>query len=291
MSEESPEQPSSGVEQPTIEALSPDGIRGPAFPDAPSPSAEPSPSGWNYWDLLLLVVLSVPALILAFVVTVVGYYAVNYDSGSGFDLEKVQNSALAGVVIQLVWWAALVSFMYAVITVKYRLPFWDSIGWRRLARPGLHTVLYCWAGVALALSVGGITQVIPMPTEPLPIEELLEKLLKDRHSVFVLAGFGVLIAPPVEEMAFRGFLYPVVERSYGNGAAVLVTGTIFSGLHGWQYGWHWQILLLLLYVGIVFGVLRARTRSIVPSTLVHCAYNATLFAALIFGGDALQSMQ
>ena len=286
MSEESPEHPSSGVGQPAVGSLRPAGMEGPVSPDAASPSAESSPSGWTYWDLLLLLLLSVPALIFSIVVTVAGYYAVKYGMGSGVELEEVLGSPLVAVVTHFVWWAILLSFMYAVITVKYRLPFGDSIGWRRLGRPGLHTALYCWGGVALAFSVGAIASVISMPTEPLPIEQLL----KDRQAVLVFAVFGVLIAPPVEEMAFRGFLYPVVERSYGKSAAVLVTSAIFSALHGWQYGWHWQILLLLLYVGIVFGVLRARTGSLVPSTLVHCAYNATLFAALIFGADEFQRM-
>ncbi len=231
--------------------------------------------------------LSVPALIFSFVVTIVGFYAVNYVAGSGFDSEAVIGSVLFQLVLQFVWWAILLSFIYAVITVKYGLSFGDSIGWRRLGRPWLDTVLYCWGGVALAFSVGAIASVISMPTEPLPIEQLL----KDPQAVLVFAVFGVLIAPPMEEMAFRGFLYPVVERSWGKAAAVLVTSAIFSLPHGWQYGWHWQILLLLLYVGVVFGVLRARTGSLVPSTLVHCAYNATLFAALIVGGDTLQSMQ
>ncbi len=237
--------------------------------------------------MLLLVLLSVPALIFSIVVSVAGFYAVAYVTGSEVELGGVLGSPLVAVVTHFVWWAILLSFMHAVITVKYRLPFWGSIGWRRLGRPGLDTVLYCWGGVALAFSVGAIASVISMPTEPLPIEQLL----KDPQAVLVLAVFGVLIAPPVEEMAFRGFLYPVVERSWGKAAAVLLTSAIFSALHGWQYGWHWQILLLLLYVGIVFGLLRARTGSLVPSTLVHCAYNATLFAALIVGGDTLQSMQ
>ena len=265
----------------------PSGMPGPISPDAASESAESSPGGWTYWDLFLLLLLSVPALIFSVVVTFVGYYAVSYVAGSEFEVEELLVSPLVAVATHFVWWTILLSFMYVVITVKYRLPFGDSIGWRGLGRPGLDTFLYCWGGVALAFSIGGIAQVIPMPTEPLPIEELL----KDRHAILVFAVFGVLIAPPVEEMSFRGFLYPVVERSWGKSAAVLVTSAIFSALHGWQYGWHWQILLLLLYVGIVFGVLRARTGSLVPSTLVHCAYNATLFAALILGGDQFQSTQ
>ena len=57
-----------------------------------------------------------------------------------------------------------------------------------------------------------------------------------------------------------------------------------------QYGWRWQNLLMLLGVGAVFGTLRARTGSILPSTLVHASYNATLFAAVYLAGDQLEKL-
>ena len=43
-------------------------------------------------------------------------------------------------------------------------------------------------------------------------------------------------------------------------------------------------------VGAVFGTLRARTGSILPSTLVHASYNATLFIAVYLAGDQLEKL-
>jgi membrane protease YdiL (CAAX protease family) len=122
-----------------------------------------------------------------------------------------------------------------------------------------------------------------MPSEPLPIEELFG----DRLSLILLSVFGVLIAPVVEELVFRGFFFTVIEQSHGPLAAVLATSAFFSVLHARQYGWHWQNLLLLALVGIVFGAVRARTQSVVPSTMLHAGYNATLFAGMFAAGDQL----
>jgi membrane protease YdiL (CAAX protease family) len=69
--------------------------------------------------------------------------------------------------------------------------------------------------------------------------------------------------------------------------AVLISSSLFSLVHAQQYGWRWQNLVLLLYVGIVLGTVRARTGSIVPSTLLHAGYNAALSTALLAAGDEL----
>jgi hypothetical protein len=94
----------------------------------------------------------------------------------------------------------------------------------------------------------------------------------------------------LEEMFFRGFLYPVFERSLGAAFAVFATSALFSLVHGMQYGWRWQNLLMLLGVGAVFGMLRARTESILPSTFLHAGYNATLFAAVFVAGEHLDKL-
>jgi membrane protease YdiL (CAAX protease family) len=64
------------------------------------------------------------------------------------------------------------------------------------------------------------------------------------------------------------------------GSAVVGTSALFSLVHGIQYSWRWQNLLLLLAVGMAFGCVRARTGSVIATTLIHAAYNATLFTAL-----------
>lgn len=241
------------------------------------------PGGWSYWDVLYLFLFSIPALILAVAVSMGVFHGVNYLMERQVPTEELSQQASLVVGIQLLWWALLLGYIYSVVTMKHGLPFGPAIGWNRLTRPAS---TYLLAGVLLAVSVAALSSFLPMPTEKLPIEDLL----KDRFSLVLLAFFGVLIAPAIEELVFRGFLYPVVERSHGRAMAILSTSAIFSLVHAQQYGWHWQNLLLLLFVGIVFGAVRARTGSLVPCTLMHAAYNATLFAGLFAAGDQLQKM-
>jgi membrane protease YdiL (CAAX protease family) len=106
----------------------------------------------------------------------------------------------------------------------------------------------------------------------LPIEELF----RDRSSALVLATFGILIAPLVEELLFRGFLYPALARWAGVVPAVLATATGFALLHGAQLAYSWAPLLLIFIVGVVLTITRAVTKSVATSVLVHMAYNFTL---------------
>jgi membrane protease YdiL (CAAX protease family) len=237
------------------------------------PRRPPGPGGWTYLDVFFFVLFAIPAYVLAVAVC----FAV-FRLFDAVPTGQFLTCAPLVVAVQLVWWILLLGFIYGVISIKYRLPFGPAIGWRALNRPP--TVYLLW-GILLAVSVGVFSHWLPPSTEKMPIEELI----RDRSSLILLALFGVLLAPAIEELVFRGFLYAAIERSHGSLSAVLVTSAIFSLPHASQYGWRWQNLLLLTYVGIIFGAVRARTQSVVPSTLLHTGYNATLFAGLFAAGD------
>ena len=61
--------------------------------------------------------------------------------------------------------------------------------------------------------------------------------------------------------------------------AIVATGTLFGLMHAAQLGWAWAAVLILILVGTVLTMVRARTGSLMASWLVHVAYNGTLFAA------------
>lgn len=247
---------------------------GPPAPDGFAPR-EPA---WGYRDILYFLLYCAGALAMAMVTTLVAAELVELVLGANiFDTQGPGRLYLV-LAIQALWWLLIVGGLYGVVAVRYRRPFWASLGWRLPEGPPWS---YVTGGVLLAFAVAGATQFLPMPQEELPIE----KLLQDRASLIALAAFGVLIAPALEELVFRGFLFPVIERSHGAVAAVLVTSALFSVLHSQQYGGHWQILSLLFLVGCALGTVRARTGLTLPSTLMHAAYNATLFAGVLAAGD------
>jgi membrane protease YdiL (CAAX protease family) len=61
----------------------------------------------------------------------------------------------------------------------------------------------------------------------------------------------------------------------------LVTAAAFSFLHGSQYEWHWQYLLVLFLAGSAFGLARHRTGSTAASFMLHMGYNLTQLTAAI----------
>jgi hypothetical protein len=79
----------------------------------------------------------------------------------------------------------------------------------------------------------------------------------------------------MEELFFRGFLYPVLARRMGIAWGIFFTALPFGLMHMFEYGYAWGIVLIIFLVGIVCTAVRARTGSVAASFIVHVAYNAT----------------
>jgi len=106
-----------------------------------------------------------------------------------------------------------------------------------------------------------------------------------------MAGFGILVAPFIEELFFRGFLYPALARPLGVAAAVILTSVPFTLMHGSQLSFAWAPMLMLLIVGLALGLVRARTKSLAPSVLIHIGYNTTLFVMLFIDTGGFRHLE
>lgn len=82
------------------------------------------------------------------------------------------------------------------------LNFWQSLNWNWPQGP--LWLAFPAVGFSLALTAGLLQKVLPMPRE-LPIE----KMFLQPGAPQLLALFGVLVAPFVEEVLFRGLVYPI----------------------------------------------------------------------------------
>src|SRR5262249_35830842 len=98
-------------------------------------------------------------------------------------------------------------------------------------------------------------------------------------------------APFFEEMFFRGFLYPVLDRRLGAAFAILFTAAAFGLIHAPQLAQAWGPVLVVFLVGLLLTVTRAVTKSLASSVLVHVAYNGTISAFLYFGTDCLHHLE
>jgi membrane protease YdiL (CAAX protease family) len=142
------------------------------------------------------------------------------------------------------------------------------------------------SGILLAAVVEFISRWMPIP-KSLPVD----KFFSDAAGAYLMAAFGVTLAPLLEELFFRGMLYPLLRRTWGVAAGVIVTAGAFACIHGIQLGWAWAPVLAIFVVGVAFTLVRERTDSVGASFLMHCGYNATLFTLLWMGSDHFRHLE
>jgi membrane protease YdiL (CAAX protease family) len=138
------------------------------------------------------------------------------------------------------------------------------------------------AGFCAAIVVAVLGNLIGAPNT----ENAITRLLKDPASVMIMAVFGIMVAPVCEELAFRGFLQPLLVRSFGAIPGVLGAAIPFGLLHFREYGNSWQHALLISMAGAAFGWMRHRSGSTRASAIMHAAYNTLFFAAFLAARQA-----
>ena len=100
---------------------------------------------------------------------------------------------------------AMLIAMYGLVTRHRQRPFWRTVGWRWPSNLGWLGFLA--AGGFLAVALGELSRLLPIP-KSLP----MDKFFQNVQGAYLMMVFGVAIAPLAEEMFFRGFLYPVLDR-------------------------------------------------------------------------------
>ena len=227
----------------------------------PTPPVENPP--WNGWDVLAIVGL-------AFVTILVSQFAILF--GAHFfvyrraPLSVLAQKPLLLLVSQFVIDAIVVLFLFLLVKAKYHVRFWQAIRWNWPAQ------VWKWFGfgVVMLFVLSLLENILPMPKDT-----PFEKLFARPRDAYLLAIIAVTLGPLVEELFFRGFFYPVLARRWGVAWAVFLTALPFALMHMPQYAYAWGALLVILVVGIVCGVVRAATKSVGASFLVHAGYNGT----------------
>ena len=227
-----------------------------------APPARPE-AFWSYSDLFLFVGLSLPAL-LAGLGLVRGVNAL-------FRLHPV--AAAEVIAEQFAGYFFLFLVLLLIFRVQYERPFWASLGWRALRLNTFQIALTGW-GAAIAVNVVGY--LIHTPTSNNPLTDLMET----RTGLVLVTAFGITLGPLAEELIFRGFVQPLVVRSVGAVAGIVLTALPFGLLHFREYGNSWRHVVLIWGAGAAFGWMRQVTGSTKASTVMHSAYNLLFFVAL-----------
>jgi membrane protease YdiL (CAAX protease family) len=240
------------IETPVEPVVSPPAV-------AINPGAENPP--WSGLDLLIVGLVLVLALFLFSSI----FFAIVLHSSLGLGESVAELSKNPGPIVivpsmTLAYLAMLIA-MYLVVTRHRQRPFWQTVGWRW---PGnLGWLGYMVGGALLAVVLGELSRLLPIP-KSLP----MDKFFQNQQGAYLMLIFGVAIAPLAEEMFFRGFLYPVLDRWL---QTVFITprrvrrGAIWILLMaGWGYVEHrlplaWAVLLAVVFFAVLGALVVARS--------------------------------
>lgn len=235
----------------------------------PSTSAPAEAPPWGLIDVALIVVFYVIATGLLTAIVFGAIHAV--PRWKHYTFAQLAAEPLAVIPPQAMGYLVTLFFMMLVVRRGTTAPFWRAAKWRW----PVAAMPYAALGLGLSLVIQVVSSFLPIP-KSLPIDEFF----KTTHAAWVLAFFGIFIAPLFEELFFRGFLYPVLFRRIGYLAAMVVNSLLFALTHEGQLAHAWAPLLVLFTVGMVLTYVRARTQSVACSFLVHSGYNAFLFGMI-----------
>jgi membrane protease YdiL (CAAX protease family) len=243
------------------------------------PTAPRDPA-WTGWDILRLVFLTLVALFVGvFAALLIARWWVYPHTALG-EIARVPLVVVAG---QSLAYLLILAYMYVLVTRERRRPdFLAAIHWNWPSNIAAYVV----AGFALSLALQVLAHFLPIPKE-LPIDSFF----RTPAEAWALSILSITLAPLMEELFFRGFLYPVLARRLGLPVAVFVTALGFALLHGAQLMFSWGPVLVIFLVGIVLTVVRAKTNSVAAGVLIHMAYNGTITVAMFAATDGFRHLE
>ena len=246
----------------------PSAAESPHFPLSTPPDAGSYPF-WGWLDLLVFVIILVASMIGAAILV------------SGFNIGIVTagypryslSLAQVAVLLQLAGFGPALFLLSRILRARYHQGLRVAVQLKPMRQIGL----YAGIGLATAMLVSALNIVFKLQDLDMPMNELI----RSDADLIAIGVAAFTFGPLFEEIIFRGFLQPLFVKTIGPIAGILATSILFALPHGAQYGWHWELILIITTAGVVFGVIRWRAESTTASTIAHAAYNGLLLIGAV----------
>ncbi len=137
---------------------------------------------------------------------------------------------------------------------------WDAIGVR--STPAAQAALFIVVGAGLLTGLFAAWAALFGSAG-----EVADTSLGIGTLVIIVAG-ATLFAPVAEEIIFRGLMLPLLLKASGVAAALIGQAVLFAFLH-----LSWRFLVPYIIMGLVLGIARLRTGSLLPPLGIHVLFN------------------
>jgi len=182
--------------------------------------------------------------------------------GLGIGRERFSWDFDLGIFIAL-WELVLILPAWWFTLRKYRLP-WSALGLRKFE----FTSLAIGCGLMILSSCFNFFYNLAASLLNLQTQPDISSLFEDVSSPWPLLFAGVIVAPFVEEVFFRGFVFTGLRERYGWIPAALLSAGLFALVHFQPISF-----LPIFLMGLIFAFLYQRSNSIWPGLIMHLATN------------------
>jgi len=254
---------SSNPEFPQSSSVAPDNavLQAPSASPLESSGFLPENPAWSGWDVLRLALVSL-VLMIAFLVAVT--FVSKRLLFPQLKYMTVMTFPLVNFIAQVCAYGVLFAVMVSTATKHGSTRFGFAIRWNWPKR-GMGWLIL--TGVLTLIALQGLARLLPWPKKS-PFDEFFKRPI----DAYAIAFLAITLGPLIEELFFRGFLYPVLARRLGLILGIFLTAIPFALIHFFEYG-AWGPVLVIFLVGVVLTVVRARQNSVASSFIVHAVYN------------------
>jgi membrane protease YdiL (CAAX protease family) len=229
------------------------------------------------WSLLIAITFLVAQVIAVFI-----YYAATaFDRPRGQMEAALKDLQFDGLLLSICTFATLLFCAPLIIGIAKLKRGSRLRDYLALNLPTLRQV-WQWTLVTIAFCflIDAILQLLRQP----PVPEYMLKVYVSTHPRWILWVALAVGAPLSEEICFRGFIFQGLAGSwlrwYG---ATLVTAILWAAIH-LQYDWYG--VSAIFAIGLLLGIVRARTNSTLLTMWLHSVINiiATAETAIALRG-------
>ena len=207
--------------------------------------------------------LAVPAFFVS-----VGLLSVLLDSES--DRDYSEGELVVGLGFSLGLQFLLIGAAYW-LTMRRRGATWADLGLRRWRGGWWLPAAILGGALAVAYTYAGILEIVNVDAG-----DVQEEVFDYVAPTVMLGIISIGLAPVIEEVFFRGFVFGAFRGRVRASAAVVISGCIFGAAH--LANGSLLVFFPISAIGMIFAWGYLHSGSILPTIIAHFLFNALVFS-------------